>query len=264
MSMEWTSSLTQKCNAIIRRVAQEQIPASFEGSVDVKGLNQLVTKVDKEVETTLVEQFRELIPGSEFLAEEHHANSVLEEITWIIDPIDGTTNFIHSLPMFSISVALYVSKKPVYGAVFIPRLNEFFHADQWGAFLNDQPITVASNSKLKDALLSTGFPYYDFEYMYDYLDLLGEFMKNTRGLRRMGSAAIDLVYTACGRFDGFFEYGLSPWDVAAGAFIVQQAGGKVVDFNEGEDYLFGKEIIACSTRIYGSFYTSVNRRLGNG
>lgn len=261
--MEWNPELTRQCNRIIKEVAADVIPSNFSGGIDEKGLNQLVTEVDKNLELALVDEFKKLIPDSDFLAEEHHANAELGELTWVIDPIDGTTNFVHQLPMYSISVAFFIEKKPVYGAVYIPPLAELFHADVWGAFLNDQPIQVASNTQLSDTLLATGFPYYDFEFMDEYLQVLGIFMEGTRGLRRMGSAAIDLAYTACGRFDGFFEYGLSPWDVAAGAFIIQQAGGKVVDFKGGDNYLTGREIIACSTDIFKPFYQVVNQHLGN-
>jgi myo-inositol-1(or 4)-monophosphatase len=140
------------------------------------------------------------------------------------------------------------------GVVYEPNKKEMFYAwKDGGAFLNGKPIRVKENSEIGKSLMATGFPYYDFKIMPQYLNTLSELMKTTQGMRRMGSAAIDLAYTACGRFDGFFEYGLSPWDVAGGIIIIEEAGGIVRDFKGGDDMIFGRTILGCSTAIYSEF-----------
>lgn len=146
----------------------------------------------------------------------------------------------------------------VLGVVFEPNLDECFYA--WkggGAFLNEKPISVSAQAELKNTLLATGFPYYDYGKLNGYMELFTWFARNTSGLRRLGSAAVDLVYTACGRFEGFYEYGLHPWDVAAGAFIVQQAGGTVTDFSGKNDFIFGKELLASNTILHNELLTAV-------
>jgi myo-inositol-1(or 4)-monophosphatase len=241
----------------LRELRQEEWEAIQNGfdSPDEKALNQLVTDVDIRFEKKLVAICTELLPESTFLTEE---KTIAEEenvrYRWIIDPIDGTTNFIHQIPAFAISIALQDNGHTIMGVVYELSRDEMFYASQGqGAFLNGESISVARHKELKDTLLATGFPYYDFDQMAAYLNVLRTFMHKTRGLRRIGSAAVDLAYTACGRFDGFFEYGLSPWDVAAGAFIVQEAGGTVCDFSGEDDYIFGKEIIASQKHIFEEF-----------
>jgi len=227
--------------------------------VDEKSANQLVSYVDVSAEKMLVEALRKLSPESGFITEENTIESNRNAaVTWIIDPLDGTTNFIHGLPVFSISVGLQVNGMLCGGIVYEVNRNELFSAWEDGpAYLNNREISVSSTSSLKDSLLATGFPYYDYELMDQYLGLLRELMKGSRGLRRMGSAAVDLAYVACGRFDAFFEYSLNAWDVAGGAFIVQQAGGKLSDFSGGRDYLFGREMVACNTAMYQEFLQHV-------
>jgi myo-inositol-1(or 4)-monophosphatase len=216
--------------------------------VNDKSLNQLVSYVDVETEKLLVSKLSDILPKAGFIGEETATDSILsQDFTWVIDPLDGTTNFIHGLPVYCVSVGLLHFNVPVLGIVFEMNRNEMFTAyKDGGAFLNGKKINVTQTQKLNETLIATGFPYYDFENMKSYLNVLTELMKSTRGLRRMGSAAVDLAYTACGRFDAFFEYSLSPWDVAGGACIVKEAGGTVMDFRGGENYLFGKEIIACN------------------
>jgi len=216
-----------------------------ESKIVYKGKNDLVSYVDKEAEKRLVKGLSELLTGSGFIAEEGTSTHKSDTYNWIIDPLDGTTNFTHGLPVFAISVALIKRNELSLGVVYDVMKDECFHATKGnGAFLNHVPIKVSEVMSLDKALLATGFPYYDFKQMQQYLTVLNEFMQNTHGLRRMGSAAIDLVYTACGRFEGFFEYNLNAWDVAAGALIVEEAGGKVTDFKGGTDFLFGREIVA--------------------
>ncbi|MBL4651783.1 MAG: inositol monophosphatase [Flavobacteriales bacterium] len=213
--------------------------------VETKSLNSFVTHVDKEAEKQIVEQLSVLFPEAGYIAEEGTSNKKGETYNWIIDPLDGTTNFIHSIPCFSVSIGLMKNGVMILGVVYEINFDECFYAyESSPAFLNGKEITVSKTTKLEDSLIATGFPYYDYGKLSPYLELLGHFTKNTRGIRRLGSAATDLAYVACGRFESFYEYGLSPWDVAAGAFIVQQAGGSVSDFNNDKNYIFGKQILA--------------------
>lgn len=172
--------------------------------------------------------------------------------------MDGTTNFIHGLPIFSISIALAHKNEIIAGVIYEINQDECFYAwKNGGAFLNGKQIYVSKTDKLDDSLLATGFPYYDYSRLDAYLQLFKHFMQNTRGVRRLGSAAVDLAYVACGRFDGFYEYGLNPWDVAAGIILVKEAGGNCIDFNEGKDYLYGREIIASNKNIQKELFESL-------
>jgi myo-inositol-1(or 4)-monophosphatase len=200
--------------------------------IEVKGKNDFVSHVDKTAEEQIVKGLEALIPSSGFIAEEGTSSKKGDIYNWIIDPLDGTTNFIHGLPCFSISIALMRDKELVIGVIYEINLEECFYAwENSKAYLNGKEISVSKAPTLADSLIATGFPYYDYSRMDAYLASLKHFMQNTHGLRRLGSAATDLAYVACGRFEGFYEYCLQPWDVAAGAFLVQQAGGKVTDFN---------------------------------
>jgi myo-inositol-1(or 4)-monophosphatase len=229
--------------------------------VEEKSFNQLVSYVDKTAEKKLVEGLKKIFPDAGFITEEDTIASEEKELMWVIDPLDGTTNFVHQIPVYSISVGLIKNNKPVMGIVYEINRDELFYAwENSKAFLNGKEICVKQNAELSKSLLATGFPYYDFDIMQKYLETLRVFMKETQGMRRLGSAAVDLAYVACGRFDGFFEYGLHAWDVAGGAFIVQQAGGKISDFSGNDDYIFGKEIIASSTNLFQPFFKVVNEK----
>lgn len=222
--------------------------------VEEKSVNQLVSHVDRTAEEKLVLGLSEILPEAGFLTEEQTIATEQKEFMWVIDPLDGTTNFIHQLPVYSISLALLHNGLPVIGVVFEPNRHELFYTwKDGGAFLNGRIIKVKQNDELRNSLLATGFPYYDFEHMQNYLNTLQEFLRTTRGMRRMGSAAVDLAYVACGRFDGFFEYGLSPWDVAAGVLLVQEAGGSVSTFSGAGNPIFDREVVAASTAIYPAF-----------
>lgn len=229
-------------------------------TLDLKSRNQLVTDMDVKVEEYLVQNLSKLIPEAGFLTEEETTKqSDDKELKWIIDPIDGTTNFVHGIPAFAISIALEDRKGIVLGVVYEINRAEMFSAVRGeGAFLNGRPISVADNITLEDTLIATGFPYYDYSKTAKYLKALEEFMRRTRGVRRLGSAALDLAYTACGRFDAFFEYSLSPWDVAAGALIVQEAGGVVTDFNGGNDFIYGRSIIASQPNVKSEVLTVIS------
>lgn len=230
---------------------KEKVNCLHNEEVQAKSLNNFVTSVDKNSEKILIERLSILIPGSGFIAEENSVDYIESEYVWIIDPLDGTTNFIHGVPMYCISIGLMHNKILVSGVIYEINLNECFYA--WkagGAWLNGKPINVSETRGLKDSLLGTGFPYHNFNLLENYLGLFRYCLENTHGVRRLGSAAADLAYVACGRYDGFFEYGLSPWDVAAGCLIVREAGGSVGDFSGGCNYVFGKQIIAANNNIY--------------
>jgi myo-inositol-1(or 4)-monophosphatase len=236
------SALARETGEFVRNAA-----ANFSTeNIEYKGLNDMVSFVDKETEIRLVDGLRKILPEAGFIAEEGTGELAENQIlAWIIDPVDGTTNYMHGIPVFAISIALMQDKKIVSGVVYEVNRDECFAA--WlggGAYLNEKPIKVSSAKYLKDSLIATGFPYYDFELMENYIQILKELMQKSHGLRRLGAAAVDLAYTACGRFEGFFEYNLKPWDVAAGTLIVQEAGGIVKDFKGGDDFIFGRELIA--------------------
>ena len=231
--------------------------------IELKSKASLVTYVDKEAEKMIVVKLRELLPEAGFITEEGTATEKGEQYKWVIDPLDGTTNFIHDIFPHSVSIALTKDNSPIVGVVYEIGQDELFAAWQaGGAYLNGQPISVSRSDKHEDVLLATGFPYYNFEKLNSYLKVLEFFMIETRGMRRMGSAAVDLAYVACGRFDGFFEHALHAWDVAAGVLLVQEAGGRVTDFKGGENYLFGKELISANSNYFPAFFAKVNEHLG--
>ena len=216
-------------------------------AIEYKGLNNLVSYVDKETEKQLVSQLSQLLPEAGFITEEGTAGTEADPsaLNWIIDPLDGTANFIHGLPVFSVSIGLAQGSTPIAGVVYDPNRNECFTAWQGGgAYCNGQKMTVSPSLQLGESLISTGFPYYTFEQMPQYLRILESLMQQTHGLRRMGSAAIDLAYVAAGRFDAFYEYNLHSWDMAAGVLLVREAGGIVTDFSGGDQFLFRGDVIA--------------------
>lgn len=229
---------------------REQSQRLHEITIEIKDINSLVSYVDREAEKKLVSELGKLLPDAGFLTEEDTPNTEGKMWQWIIDPLDGTTNFLYGIPCFSISVGLKRDDKLVLGIIYEINDDEMYYAwEKGGAFLNKKQIHVSQRKALNQSLLATGFPYYDFTSMGKYLKSFSYLMQNSRGIRRLGSAAVDLAYVACGRFDGFFEYSLNPWDVAGGAVIVEEAGGGVSDFSGGENYLFGREIIASNPFI---------------
>jgi myo-inositol-1(or 4)-monophosphatase len=229
--------------------------------IEVKSLNSFVSFVDQTAERQLVDGLHQLLPDAGFIVEESTIDTEHKPWMWIIDPLDGTTNFLHGLPMYAISIGLMHHNTMQLGVVYEISMDELFTASLGGgSALNGQSISISNRSGLKNGLIATGFPYYDFGQMPQYLALLGDFFQTTRGLRRLGSAATDLAYVAAGRFDGFFEYGLSPWDVAAGALLVTEAGGTVTDFFGEDNYIFGKTILASSPGIHLEFREKVIHR----
>ncbi|MCF8332051.1 MAG: inositol monophosphatase [Bacteroidales bacterium] len=234
-------------------IRQENLKLNHQ-QVESKGLHDYVTYVDKTSEKRLTEGLKRILPKSGFITEEDTMDNHEAEYTWIIDPLDGTTNYIHGIPVYSVSVALQRNKQTVVGVVYeIVRDECFYSWEGAPAYMNGQPVRVTVTSTLNNSLLATGFPYYDYSRMPVYLQLFEHLLRNTRGVRRLGSAAVDLAYVACGRFDAFFEYSLHAWDVAAGAFLVKQAGGVVCDFSGKDQYIFGKEIIATNHSIHKVF-----------
>lgn len=216
-----------------------------DSKIEKKGLHDLVSYVDRASEQRIIIGLQKLLPESGFIAEEGTSTKRGERFNWVIDPLDGTTNFIQGIPVYAVSIGLLDYDELVLGVVYEIGRDECFYAwKDGGAYLNGKPIHVSERDDIQDALLATGFPYSDFSRMEEYVDFLKWAMTNARGVRRLGSAATDLAYVACGRFDAFWEYDLKPWDVAAGALIVKEAGGAVTDYKGGNNYLFGREIVA--------------------
>jgi myo-inositol-1(or 4)-monophosphatase len=232
---------------------------------ETKGIHDYVTQFDKESEQRIVTRLKELLPESGFIAEEGTAtNTGKEQYLWIVDPLDGTTNFIHGFHTTSVSIALREGNEIVLGVVYEIWAQECYYAFKGSAaFLNGDEIHVSKAPTMNDSLIATGFPFTNFSRMTQFMHYLEWTMRNTHGVRRFGSAAADLAYTACGRVDGFFEYGLKPYDVAAGAFIVQQAGGRVCDFEGGDDWLFGGTILACGPTLFPEFSSSLMTHMTN-
>jgi len=250
------------CHDVGEFIRTEGISFNKESIQKKEGFNNLVSYVDQESEKKLVQTLSRLIPGSGILGEEGSSVPSTNGYLWIIDPLDGTTNFTHGLPPFAISIGLTHEDKTVLGVVYEVTRKEMFHAIEGKpAYCNDQAIRTSKVSSLNESLFATGFPYYDFPKMDAYLNIIRKFLRQSHGVRRLGSAATDLAYVAAGRFEGFFEYNLNPWDVAAGAFIVQQAGGTVTDFKGGDNYLYGREICAAGS-IHGSMQSLIASEWG--
>ena len=293
--------LSETAAAFIRRQA-EKISSK---DVETKGSHDYVTYVDKTSEKMLVDGLRKILPEAGFITEEGTEKEEGSRYNWIVDPLDGTTNFIHGIPFYCISIALqdkmaqtlpaaparpaahagiktetenagktpaypHIQPKPIpegeiiLGLVHHISMDEKFHA-VWGspAFLNGRPIQVSPMQDLDTSLIVTGFPYSDFERLEGYMDLLKETMRSTAGVRRLGSAALDLASVAAGRSEIFFEYSLKPWDVAAGQFIVKQAGGQVCDFAGGNRYLHGREIVCGNPGILGKFLKMLQKHVSS-
>ena len=240
-----------------RRAASIINRASFEVDqlrIDRKGHNDFVTEVDKAAENAIIEVLKRAYPDHAILGEESSASANLHdenENVWIIDPLDGTTNFIHGFPQYAISIALQHRDQITQAVIYDPTRNELFTASKGaGAFLNDKRIRVAKRDKLADALIGTGFPYSDLSALDEYVKMFHLMTQKSAGLRRPGSAALDLAYVAAGRLDGFFEKNLKPWDVAAGALLVSEAGGIIANFSGDADYLYKGDVIAGSPKIF--------------
>ncbi len=251
--------LAKTAGAFIR---QEKNKITFD-QVETKSLHSYVTYVDKHAEKMIVDGLKTLLPGTGFITEEETETTLSEHLNWIIDPLDGTTNFIHGLEPFAVSIALREKEETVIGVVYEIGKDECFYAYKDSpAFMNDTVIRVSDSKLLSGSLIATGFPYYDYSQNKNLVACLESLMRKSAGIRRFGSAATDLAYVACGRFDAFYEYSLNAWDVAAGAFIVERAGGKVCDFKKGNNYLFGMEMVASNTAIFNEFSDIIKGFLG--
>jgi myo-inositol-1(or 4)-monophosphatase len=239
-------------------------------TVEYKGAIDLVTEADREIEKLVVDRLRWEFPQHVIVAEEASSGRKLERppgdsLAWYLDPLDGTTNFAHGYPQFAVSLALARGAEPLLGIVYDPTRDETFFARRGeGASLNGDPIHVSTVNDLDKALLATGFPYDRRERADFYLAFLGDFLRRAQGVRRLGSAALDLCALACGRFDGFWELKLKPWDTAAGALIVQEAGGKVSDFHGAPFDLYGEQILASNGRIHEAMANVLTARLREG
>ena len=243
---EKTTKIARETGHFVRQSRLKNRP-----DVETKGRNDFVTEIDKASEQRLVKALGELLPEAGFIAEENTSDKEGHTFNWIIDPIDGTTNFIHGLYPYAISIALQENEETVLGVVYEIGMDECFFAWKGGpAMLNDQKIQVSETPSVADSLIATGFPYTNYSLINNFMETLDFFMKHSHGLRRLGSAAADLAYVACGRFDAFYEYNLKAWDVAAGAFIIKQAGGQVSDFKGGDNYLFGGEIVSGNGKMF--------------
>jgi myo-inositol-1(or 4)-monophosphatase len=219
--------------------------------IELKDDHNFVTYVDRTSEEMLVEALSRLTPGCGFIAEESEYGPSEAALKWIIDPLDGTTNFVHGIPLFAISIALMEGDNVILGVVHEVNRSESFYSWKGGkAYVNGKEIRVSSAKTLKDSLLVTGFPYIRDYILDQYMELFKEYIRRTQDLRRLGSAATDLAYVAAGRFEGFYEISLNAWDVAAGSFLVQQAGGTVTDFKGGDDYIFGGSLVSSNGFVH--------------
>ncbi len=219
--------------------------------ITFKGKNSLVTEVDKLSEDIIIDSIKRTFPSHDVFAEESGRRSTSSEYVWIIDPLDGTTNYAHGYPFFSVSIALEIGGAVKAGLVYDPVKDEMFSAELGqGAFMNGEPICVSRSDRLDESHLVTGFVHDDARMVEENLRHFGDFIWRARAVRRDGSAALDLCYVACGRFDGFWELGLNPWDTAAGALIVEEAGGRVTNFTGDEYSIYVREILASNSGIH--------------
>jgi len=241
--------------------------------VGSKGPNDFVTEVDRAAETAIIDTLLEAYPEHGILAEEsgRERGNRTSEFVWIIDPLDGTTNFVHGLPVYAVSIALEHRGQVQQAVVYDPSRNDLFYASRGrGAFLNDRRLRVSKRTRLAEALVGTGFPFRKGDNFKRYLKMFEEVMQHCAGVRRPGAAALDLCYVAAGWYDGFFETGLSPWDIAAGSLLVTEAGGLIGNFTGEADYLHQREVVAGNPRIYGQLvqtlkpYTRVIKEGGEG
>lgn len=258
--------LKKLCGEIVGAVTEtEQFILQESGRFDIsrteiKGLHDLVSYVDKGSEKMLVQKLSAIMPEAGFIAEEGTSSKKGARYCWVIDPLDGTTNFVHGIHPFAISVALTDNGEPVAGVVCDVGGHEIFKAwKNGGAWLNENPVRVSSARSLAVSLVATGLPYNNFSRLEQYMACLTHFCKTTHGIRRLGSASIDMAYVACGRFEAFYEYDLKIWDIAAGTIIVREAGGRVSDFSGNEKNLDALEIVAANSLVFPEFLKIVSK-----
>ncbi len=222
--------------------------------VGTKGPNDYVSEVDQAAETAIIDVLLDAYPGHGILAEEsgRERGAKDSEFTWIIDPLDGTTNFLHGFPVYCVSIALAHRGVVQQAVVYDPTRNDLFFASRGrGAFLNDRRLRVSKRTRISDSLIGTGFPFRKGDNFKRYVKMFEEVMQSCAGLRRPGAAALDLCYVAAGYYDGFFETGLNPWDIAAGSLIITEAGGLIGNFTGESDFLYQREVVAGNPKVYG-------------
>lgn len=253
MPSESLQDIYTKAEVIVRNAAafiKDNYDQVSSEEIEEKGKNSLVSYVDREAEKILIAGLQQIWPEAGFITEEETIGQKLKDYTWIIDPLDGTTNFLNGLPLCSVSVALYDRENIILGIVHEVVSGEHFHAIRGqGAFLNGQKIRVTDKVSFHDVLVGTGFPYKTEQTSAAHMTVLEKVLRRTRGIRRLGSAAIDCCYVACGRFGSFYENTLNAYDIAAGALIVQEAGGTISDFKGGKEWLFPGEILATAPQF---------------
>jgi myo-inositol-1(or 4)-monophosphatase len=243
-------------NIIVRATRDLDVVA-----VKEKAANDFVSEVDREAEQAIIRTLRDAYPGHAILAEES-GESGRSEYRWIIDPLDGTTNFLHGFPQYAVSIALMHRGVVTQAVVYDPTRNDLFTATRGaGAFLNDRRIRVSRRSHLKTSLIGTGFPFRQLEHLEAYLGMLRSVMVSTAGVRRAGSAALDLAYVAAGRLDGFWELGLSPWDIAAGSLLVTEAGGLIGDLEGEQGYMESGHVVAGNPKVFVELLQTLSRHL---
>lgn len=227
-----------------------------------KGPSDYVTEVDRQCEELIIQAVRANFPDHHIMSEETASEGLGEEYTWVIDPLDGTTNFIHGFPFVAVSIAVCIEKKPILGLVLDPIRRELFHARKGnGAWLNESRLHARTSIALNKALIATGFPFRQGEYIDDYLSAFKSIFLEVSDLRRAGAAALDLAYLAAGRVDGFWEIGLKAWDIAAGEVLVREAGGIVSDFEGGGNHLDNGNIISAVPAVYEFLLEKIRKRL---
>ena len=244
-------------------VILENLGRILENEVSSKQASDFVTRADRESENVIVSIIREKFPSHSILAEESHGKDEAGGYRWIVDPLDGTTNFIHRYPVFSVSIALEFDGDIIMGVIYDPVRDELFIGEKGkGAFLNGEAVSVSGVTDVKNSLITTGFPFRKKEMIDRYLELFRNVFLRVSDLRRAGSAALDLAYLACGRCDGFFEIGLGPWDIAAGSIIIREAGGIVTDFGGGQGFLSSGNIIAGNPSVHSELLKEIKGVFG--
>ena len=245
----------RRAGAIINRASQDIGTLTIKS----KNFNDFVSEVDVAAERAIIDTLKDAYPSHGFLGEESGSTSHQSDFIWIIDPLDGTTNFLHSFPQYCVSIALQHKGEITQAVIYEPNRNDLYTATKGrGAFLNDKRIRVSKCDKLQEALIGTGFPFRDFKYLDDYLHMFKSMIQKTTGIRRAGSAALDLAYVASGALDGFWEIGLSPWDIAAGGLLIQEAGGIVTDLSGQTGWLESGNILVASPKIHDDMQSLIS------
>ncbi len=233
------------------KIIKDSLGTISSNDIENKNVFDYVTVIDKKSEQFIIDSIQKYFPDHEILAEESGKSNKRNESCWIIDPLDGTTNFIHGYPNSAVSIALEKNKEVILGVVYDPYRDELFYGEKGkGAFLNNRQIHVSKRTNLNHCLVATGFPFRNKNLLSLYWQVLSAIFMEVSGVRRTGSAALDLAHIACARFDGFWELKLSPWDVAAGSLIIQEAGGKITDFEGKNNYIWTGNVIASNNKIH--------------